>query len=207
MRVHAGVHAVARHERQLAAFADELRAGGRLAVGGQAGGAQPDLVAERRLRVRVVDPGLEEARLAAQGDLDALAPRVADVLEEQADGAGRRDRKDVVDHVGAVHAHPGVEPRPRLRAHADLVITRLDRLERRVRRGAGLQPGAHRRRRRARELEERRRAEALGVGEVDAHGGHRVVVDAEAGRGAAEGVAAAGARAVWVGAAVTDRVV
>src|SRR5205823_8827797 len=104
-------------------------------------------------------------------------------------------------------AQPGIQPRPRLRAHADLVVTRLDRLERRIRSGAGLQPGAHRRRRRARELEERRRAEALGVGEVDAHGGRRVVIDAEAGRGAAEGVAAAGARAVGVGAAVTDRVV
>src|SRR5439155_2931570 len=168
MRIDAGVDPVARHERQLAPLADPLRARRRRTVGGHPRGAEEHLVTKRRLGVGVVEPWLEETRvLATQLDLDALPPRAAHVLEEEADRARRGDREDVVLHVAPVEGEARFEPGPWLRARADLVVAYRHRLERRVGRGAGLQPGADRRRGGALQLEGRLRGEAVGKSEED----------------------------------------
>src|SRR5205085_3825991 len=146
MRIDPGIDAVARHQRQLAALPNELRARRRRAVHGHPRGAEEDLVTERRLRVGVIDPRLEETLvLAAQFDLDALAPRAAHVLEEETDRARRRDGEDVVPHVAPVEGEASFEPWPRLRTYPDLIALHRDRLERRVGRGARLQARADRR--------------------------------------------------------------
>src|SRR5262249_40295446 len=145
VRVDAGVDAVAGHQWQPAALANELRARRRRAVRGDPRGAEQQIVPERRVRVRVVDPGLEQTLVSPpQPDLDALPPRGADVLEEEPDRASGGDRVDVVLHVAAEQREVSLEPGPRLRAHADFVRAYGDRLERRIGSRARLEPGADR---------------------------------------------------------------
>src|SRR5205823_14085930 len=163
MRIDAGVDPVARHERQLAPLADPLRARRRRTVGGHPRGAEEHLVTKRRLGVGVVEPWLEETPvLAPQLDLDALPPSAAHVLEEEADRARRGDREDVVLHVAPVEGEARFEPGPWLRARADLVVAYRHRLERRVRRRAGVPPGPDPRPSGAWQPEGRPRAATLG---------------------------------------------
>jgi len=80
------------------------------------------------------------------------------------------------------------------------------RVERRIRRDAGLQAGADRAGVGARELEERGSAEALGVRGVEPGRRREVVVEPDARVEAAEGAGAVRAGAVAAGAGVADLV-
>src|SRR5207245_2382899 len=99
--VDGGVEPVARQQRQVAAPGNVLEAGRGHAAGGEPGRGEVDVLAERGLRVRVAEAQLPATIERGPGeDLGALAPRLPHVLEEHRGGAGRRDREDVVVHVG-----------------------------------------------------------------------------------------------------------
>src|SRR5215470_13709312 len=120
----------------MAALANELRTRRRRAVASHSRGAEKHVLTECCVRVGVVDPRLEETLvLAVQRDLDALAPRAAHVLEEEADGPRGGDREDLVLHVAPIECQAAFEPRPWLRVHTDLVVAHRDGLERWVGRG------------------------------------------------------------------------
>src|SRR5207249_4382305 len=97
----------------------------------------------------------------ARRQLEALAPGVADILEEGPGGAGRADREDVVGDVGAKEGELSVEPGRETAPRAELVAARLDGLQRRIGGDPGLQARTDRAWARARQLQEGGRAEPL----------------------------------------------
>src|SRR2546422_4754570 len=76
----------------------------------------------------------------AHAELDALAPRPPDVLEEHARRPRRRNREDVVAHVGPEAGEVDGEPGERTRLRAELPAPRRHGVERRG--GGGAPPGA-----------------------------------------------------------------
>src|SRR5262249_43335074 len=121
--VHTDIQTMFGDERQLVPLAYQLCAGRRQTAGRQAGCHQLSVDLERRRRVRVVGVGLQETPVRTpQAEFQTLPPGVADVLEEQADRASWRDRKDVVSHLSPEQRQVRLNPRHWLRPQADLVI-------------------------------------------------------------------------------------